>query len=137
MGWETDKISERECGCKNIIQSHDSFNTSKTFDLLCTFHKEQLDQTNAEQAELTKLKIKKKEDYYKTIRNIETKKHVPIKHAINKFRLNKDYYSDLKIKNKLLSSTLYKELLEIQKEKNRWYVSNERLDMLDFVFIES
>ena len=121
-----------ECGCCTTTHDHDSFNYSYESTFLCPVHQQQ---ENERQLAREKKKQEAKQpwtEYVRQLEQIEHKTNTPIKHAICKFRPSLNIYNSDQwlFKNILLRD--FEHALMIQKVKNKWVCSEERLEAIDF-----
>ena len=148
MVWRVVETYTKECGCECEDTENDvdrpfmcytEYNTNIT--KRCVEHARQEQEYQRIIQERERREIQQKDEMKKILKshlvslaNIEHKNYVPIKSAISKYREHfKTHNSDRWIKDHINYYIGY--VLMIQKIKNRWVCSKEKLEYSNFKFI--
>ena len=148
MVWRVVEVYTKECGCECEDTENDvdrpfmcytEYNTNIT--KRCDYHAKQEEEYLRITEERERRKIQQKKDmkellksHLQSLVDIEHKNYVPIKAAISKYREHfKTHNSDRWIQKHINYYIGY--VLMIQKIKNRWVCSKEKLEYSNFQFI--
>jgi len=141
MGWKEIRTYTRECGCECVDTEHD---VDKPYMCFTDYHTDVTKRCDKhEQERLAKKEHKRKireerqqllKVYINNLTNIEHRKHIPIKEALIKYR---DCFKISNSDRWILEHIRHHsgDLLLIQKIKNKWVCSEERLRYCDFGFL--
>ena len=147
MGWVTFKEYTKDCACECTDAKNDvdrpfmCYTEWETFvTKRCETHLQEYNENCAKEEERKKRKRQIREEqlqsltsYLHDVMDVEHKQYIPIKEAITKYReVSKINNSDRWIRENLQCS--FGDVLMIQKIKNRWECSKERLEYSDFNF---
>ena len=148
MGWVTIKEYTKECGCECEDNEHDvdrpfmCYTERETIvTKRCEKHLQEYNENCAKEEERKERERQTREEqlqsltsYLHDVMDVEHKQYIPIKEAVTKYKqVSKTNNSDRWIRKDIQSS--FGDVLMIQKIKNRWVCSEERLEYSDFTFL--